>query len=136
MLWDIQRSIREWDFIDFKEEFLFGRSDNVFFVAIFEGIIKGFLELRNGLNWTHISYIFILFLSIWSAIDEQVFLFAFFHCDGAVYFRGIGLRRSNFRDYFLLNNCFWLIFIDKLKAAGYNVTQSLTTFTLHLIYLV
>lgn len=136
MLWNIQRSIREWDFINFKEEFLFGWSDNVFLVAILEGIIKGLLELGNGLNWAHISNMLIFFLSVWATIDEQVFLFAFFKCDGTAYLRRIGLRWSNFREYFLLINRLWLVFTDELKAVGNGFTQSLTTLALHLIYLV
>lgn len=100
-----------------------------------ESIIEGFLEFWNGLNWAHISNIFLLFFAVRSTIDEQVFLFTFFHCDRTVYFRRVGLRRNNLWDYFLFSNCLWLVFTGKLKAARNDVTQSLTTLALHLIYL-
>lgn len=135
MLRYVQRSIGEWNFVDFQEEFLFGWSDYVFFVTMFEGIIECLLEFWDGLNWAHISHIFLVFFAVWSTIDEQIFLFALFHCDGTVHFRRIGLRWNDFWRYFLLSNRLWLVFADKLKAACNNVTQSLTTLAFYLIYL-
>jgi hypothetical protein len=65
---------RTLDFLYSQKKLLASSCYNVFFVAVFECSIEGLLKFGNGLDWTHRTNVFLLFLFNLTTSYEQVFL--------------------------------------------------------------